>query len=260
MVGVIVPTLVSVPESSRVARGASGGAEVRSGEGMDERHVAEYVSGAWAQVAMEVPPGLGAVGGAGGKPGVPPLAAGGEAQAANKFSEHFSGVIMAALYETAEPVAAEGVRDVVAFYGMTTSACPGVSEGGERADAQADAGRVLERLVVQAEGGGIGDGVEPHAARSGGDAVQEGAGPVSGQKAHQLSVVGFVEGAAYECGQLSELGGSWCGEASCGRRAEIREAAVKVPPGRKCGSMGGCEGVQVGGGSRECSGCARCRG
>jgi hypothetical protein len=41
MVGVVVPMLVSVSESSRVARGAGGGAEVRSSEGMDERHVVE---------------------------------------------------------------------------------------------------------------------------------------------------------------------------------------------------------------------------
>jgi hypothetical protein len=40
-----------------------------------------------------------------------------------------------------------------------------VAEGGERADAQADAGSVLERLVVQAEGGGIGESVEPNASR-----------------------------------------------------------------------------------------------
>jgi hypothetical protein len=62
----------------------------------------------------------------------------------------------------------------------------------------------------------------------------------------------FVEGAAYECGQLSELDGSWCGEANCGMGAETRGAAVNVPPGHKCGSVGGCEGVQGGGGSREC--------
>jgi hypothetical protein len=70
---------------------------------MDERDVAEHVTGAWAQVAMEVPARLAAVGGAGGKPGVPPLAAGGKAQAAEKFefTQHFSGVIMAALNETA---------------------------------------------------------------------------------------------------------------------------------------------------------------
>jgi hypothetical protein len=121
---------------------------------------------------MEVAADLAAGGGAGGKPGLPPIAAGGEAQAANKLSEHFSGVIMAALYETTEPVVAEGVRDFVAFYVMTASTCPGVSKGEESADAQADAGRVLERLVVQAEGGGIGDGVEPHASRSGEDAVK----------------------------------------------------------------------------------------
>jgi hypothetical protein len=49
---------------------------------------------------------------------------------------------MAALYKTTETVAAEGVRDVIAFHGVTASTCPGVSEGGERADAQADARRV----------------------------------------------------------------------------------------------------------------------
>jgi hypothetical protein len=260
MVGEVVPPLVIVPESSCMASDASGSADERSGEGMDERDVAKYVSRARAQVTMEVPAGPGAVGGAGGKPRVTPLAAGGEAQAANKFSEHFSEVIMAALDETTEPVAAEDVRDVVAFHGMTPSARPGVAEGGERADAHADTGRVLERLVVQAEGGGIGDGVEPHAAGSGGDAVQEGTGQISGRKMHQLSVVCVVEGAANECGQLSALGGSWCGEVRCGMGADIRKAAVNLPPGREHGSMGGCEGVQVGGGSRECSGSAHCRG
>jgi hypothetical protein len=37
-------------------------------------------------------------------------------------------------------------------------------------------------------GRGIGDGVEPHAARPGDDAVEKGLGLVSVQKAHQLSV------------------------------------------------------------------------
>jgi hypothetical protein len=245
MIGIVAPTLVSVPESSRVARVARGGAEVRSSEGLDERHVAEYVSGAWAQVVMEVPVGSWAVGGAGNKPGVPPLAAGEEAQAAYKFSKNFSGVIMAALYETTESIAAEGVRDLVAFLCMTESACPGLSEEGERSEAQAHAGRIQKRLGVKADGAGIGDGDEPHTSRSGGDAVQEGAGPVRGQKAHQHSVVGVVEGAACQCGQLSELGGSWCGDFGCGMGSEIREAAVNLPPGRKCVSMGGCEGVQV---------------
>jgi hypothetical protein len=30
------------------------------------------------------------------------------------------------------------------------------------------------------------------------------------QKMHQLSVVGYVEGAVYMCGQLNNLCGSWC--------------------------------------------------
>jgi hypothetical protein len=83
---------------------------------------------------------------------------------------------------------------------------------------------------------------------------------VSVPKAHQLSVVSVVEGAAYECGQLSEQSGCWCGETFCRIRAEIWEAAAYVPPGRKCGSVGGCEGVQVGGGRREYSGGSRGRG
>jgi hypothetical protein len=83
--------------------------------------------------------------------------------------------------------------------------------------------------------------------------------PVSGQKAHQLSVVGFVEGAAYECGQLSELGGSWCGEASCRMGAEIQGAAVNVPPGGKSGSVGGCEATNVADGIREGRGGRCCR-
>jgi hypothetical protein len=47
------PNACQRPAEQRVARGARGGAEVRSSEGMDERHIAEYVSGAWAQVAMQ---------------------------------------------------------------------------------------------------------------------------------------------------------------------------------------------------------------
>jgi hypothetical protein len=125
---------------------------------------------------MEVPAGLEVVGGVVGKPGVSHLSAGGEAQAANKLSEHFSSVIVAALYETTSPVAAEGMRDVIAFHGMTASPRPGVSVGEEGTDPDADPGRVLECLVVQAEGGGEGDAVEQHAAGPGGDALQEGAG------------------------------------------------------------------------------------
>jgi hypothetical protein len=100
---------------------------------------------------------------------------------------------------------------------------------------------ILECLVVQAEGGGIGDGVEPRAAWPGGYTVQESAGPVTGQKAHQLSVVGFMEGAAYDCGQLSEL----TPLPHQVRRSQLRDAgrdpgaAVYVPPGLKCGSVGG---------------------
>jgi hypothetical protein len=95
VVGAVVPTLVCAPESSSMARGASGSAKVRTGEGMDERDVAKHATGAWAQVATVVPAHLGAVGSVGAKPGVPPLAAGEEAQAANKYAQHFNCVLMA---------------------------------------------------------------------------------------------------------------------------------------------------------------------
>jgi hypothetical protein len=161
---VAVPALVSVPKSCSVARGASCGTKVRSSERMDERYVSKHMAGASAQVAMEVPGCLGMVRGAGSEPRIPALAAGGEAQAADKFMQHFGGVIVAALHKFTEPVAAEGVRDVVVFNCMAARARPGVAEGGERADSHANAGSVLEGLSAQAETGGVGDGVEPHAA------------------------------------------------------------------------------------------------
>jgi hypothetical protein len=113
---------------------------------------------------MEVPGCLGMVRGAGSEARIPALAAGGEAQVAGKCTQHVGGVIVAALHKFTEPVAAEGVRDVVVFNCMTASARPGVAEGGERADSHANAGSVLEGLFAQAETGGAGNGVEAHAA------------------------------------------------------------------------------------------------
>jgi hypothetical protein len=186
-------------ERGSMARGAGRGAKVRSVEGTDEGYVSEYMARAWGQVAMEIPAWLEAVGGVGSKPRLLPLAAGGEARVSDEVSQHDRGVVMAALHKTTKPVAAESVCDFVALHCMTASARPALAEGGERVDTQALAGCILECLVVQAEGGGIGDCVEPHAAKPGGDAVQEGSGLVSGRNAHQLSVAGCVEGAAYEC-------------------------------------------------------------
>jgi hypothetical protein len=53
------------------------------------------------------------------------------------------------------------------------------------------------------------DGVESHAARPGGNAVEEGLGPVGAPKAHQLR----------------------------------GESAAHVPPGFKCCAVEGCEGA-----------------
>jgi hypothetical protein len=85
-----------------------------------------------AQVAVEAPACLGADRGVGRKPRVLPLSAGGEAKAANEFSQHFHSVAMAAFHEAAESVAAKGARHVVVFNGVTASACPTIVEQGER--------------------------------------------------------------------------------------------------------------------------------
>jgi hypothetical protein len=81
----------------------------------------------------------GAVGVAGHKQGVPPLTAGGEAQGADEFSQHFRSVVMAALHETTELMAAQGMCDVVVvFHGMTARARPDIAVEGDRVDAHVD--------------------------------------------------------------------------------------------------------------------------
>jgi hypothetical protein len=95
-----------------MARGASGGAKVRSCKEMEERDVVEYMARAQAQGAMQVPACLGAVGVAGNKLGIPRLMAGG-AQTANEFSKYVHGVMMVALHKIAKPVAADGVCNIV---------------------------------------------------------------------------------------------------------------------------------------------------
>jgi hypothetical protein len=165
-------------------------------------------------------------GGSGCEPRIPPLAAGGKSQGADEFAQHLRGVVVAALHESAKPVAA-GVHDIVVFHGMTTSARPCVAKGRERANSHAIAG-ILEGLVAQAEGGGVGDWVEPHVAGPGRNAVEECPGPVGGPKALQVGVAGCMEGAADERGQQGELGGGRCGEAICGRWAVIGECDMQV--------------------------------
>jgi hypothetical protein len=65
-----------------MARGVGSGPGVGSRQGMDERDVGENMARPGAQVAVKVPACLGAVGGAGRKPGVSPFSASGDAQAA----------------------------------------------------------------------------------------------------------------------------------------------------------------------------------
>jgi hypothetical protein len=133
MVGKVVPALVSIPKSSGMARGTGGGTNVGSSRGMDEQDVCEKVAQPRAQVAVKVPACLGPVGVAGCKPGVSPPAARGEAWAAHKFAKNLCRLDMAAVHETAEPVAAQGMRDVVVLDAVTAGACPACAEEGERA-------------------------------------------------------------------------------------------------------------------------------
>jgi hypothetical protein len=90
----------------------------------DERDIHENVARPGAQVAVKVPARLGAFGGAGHEPGLPPFAAGREAHAAYEFSQNPRCVVMAALHKTAEPIAAKGVRDVIMFDSVTEGARP----------------------------------------------------------------------------------------------------------------------------------------
>jgi hypothetical protein len=58
--------------------------------------------------------------------------------------QNFRCLVVAALHETAEPVAAQRVRDLVVLDGVAAGARPARSNGGERAHSHADAACVLE--------------------------------------------------------------------------------------------------------------------
>jgi hypothetical protein len=97
--------LGSIPKSSDMARGAGGGTNVGSSQGMDERDVGGNVARRGAQVAVQVPACLGTVGGEGHKSGVSPFSARGEAKAAQKIAQNFRCLVMATLHENAGSVA-----------------------------------------------------------------------------------------------------------------------------------------------------------
>jgi hypothetical protein len=120
-----------------MARGAGGGTYVGSSQGMDERDVGENVARPGVQVAVKVHACLGEVWGAGlldkrptrrshllpigsrhiysvllstllatlNKLGGLPFSARGEPQDAHEFAQNFRCLVMAALHETAGPVA-----------------------------------------------------------------------------------------------------------------------------------------------------------
>jgi hypothetical protein len=104
VVGKVDPELVGIPKSSGMARGACGGTNVLSSQEMDERDVGEKVARPGAQVAVNVPACLETVDGAERRPGVSPISARGEAQAAHEFAQDFRCGVLAALHKTAEPI------------------------------------------------------------------------------------------------------------------------------------------------------------
>jgi hypothetical protein len=74
-----------------------------------------------ARVAVKVPECLGLHVGVGCKPGVPPLATGGEAQVPDEFSQHFHSIVFATVHQTAELMASKGVPNVVVFLNSKTA-------------------------------------------------------------------------------------------------------------------------------------------
>jgi hypothetical protein len=79
---------------------------------------------------------------------------------------------MAALHETTEPVAAKGMHHVVALDSVIASTRAADAKEGEDLHTHASSASILKRLVVQAEGEGVGDKIEPRAPRPGDDAME----------------------------------------------------------------------------------------
>jgi hypothetical protein len=144
MVGRIIPALVCASTSTYMARGAGSRMHAQSSQGMDERDICEIVARPGLQVAVKESACLRTLAGAGRNPRVSPLAAGREAQEANKFPQTFRSVVMAALHTTAEPVTAQGVRDVILVDGVTAGARSASAQGGERSHLHADAACILK--------------------------------------------------------------------------------------------------------------------
>jgi hypothetical protein len=74
---------------------------------------------------------------------------------ADKFAQSFHRLVMTALHETADPVAAEGVRDVVVLDRVAAGARSACAKGGERAQPHVDACCVMKSMILHL-GGGMG--------------------------------------------------------------------------------------------------------
>jgi hypothetical protein len=76
------------------------------------------------QVAVKVAQCLGAAEGAGRKPAASPFSDIGETQAVHELPQNFCRLVMAALHDAAEPVAAQGVRDIISVGNVAARAPP----------------------------------------------------------------------------------------------------------------------------------------
>jgi hypothetical protein len=110
------------------------------------------------------------------------------------------------------------------------------------------------------EAGSVRHCIEPHAARTSGDVIEEGLGPVCGQKTRQLCLDGDCEGVVDLGGPPRELRGCRGCQALCRCGTQLRRLSMQeLPACRRCAGRCG-ERVQVGGGRGEDVGVLRRRG
>jgi hypothetical protein len=138
---------------------------------------------------------------------------------------------------------------IVAVNELPAGAMPCLGHCGDVADPEADAGIVLKRLVIEAEGGDEWQCVEPFAARVGGQAVEESVVTFARSELEQLLRVCGMKGTSHgTCGVAEVLRMMLYKRGDLGR-GNGRVGETKVSPGGACGAIGGHKGAQTWGGS-----------
>ena len=217
VVCVVLPAFVDVPASCGVAGVAGGLTDIRSGQGVNKRDIGKDVARAGVQDAVEVRACLGAMWGARSQAGVATVTAGGESQATHKVPQHDCSGVMSALHEGAELIAAEGVSDVNYLYSVTARAQVQVVPKVERDRTPMRTRAASWNDGSSKRGGGRRGRHRVTIVGPGRDTVEECLAALSGPKAGQSCLVGGVNGAADECGQLVELGSERGGVTDIGR-------------------------------------------